>query len=203
MVRKVVGTIATTAVVAIALGILSWFAFSALTGATIITFRTGSMSPTMPQGAAAITVPIRATEVARGDVLTVQRIGEPLPVTHRVISVNKPGEIYAEAADARAAIPGTKAPSFNDPNLREIEMQGDDNAQPDHLPYLITDASRVIFSLPALGTTLMLLQSPLGMGILILAAGGCTVWAFWPRRHEAPEPRAPKHMALQQEEVSP
>lgn len=60
-------------------------------------------------------------------------------------------------------------------------MQGDDNDTPDHLPYAITDAHRVVFSLPVLGTALMMLQTPIASGALIVSVGALVVWAFWPK----------------------
>lgn len=184
MVRKILGAAATTLVVAAALGLASWFVFSALTGANLITFRTGSMSPTMPQGAVAVTLPATAAELQLGDVVTVQRAGDPMPVTHRVIEIREVAEQGPNAPDLRAAMPGGKPPDPRDPAAREIVMQGDDNATPDHLPYVVTEVRLTVFALPHVGTALMLLQTPIGMGALILGVGTLVTWAFWPRRND-------------------
>lgn len=164
-----------------ALGLACWFAFSALSGATLITFRTGSMSPTMPQGALAVSLPVSASEIEVGDVITVQRAGESLPVTHRVVKIGEIEDRSANAADIRAAAPGAGPPDLSSPGAREIVMQGDDNDTPDHLPYAITDAHRVVFSLPFVGTILMLLQTPIATGALVVLVGALVVWAFWPK----------------------
>ena len=56
--RGLLGGIAATLVVGAVLLLGAWFAYSAITGATLITFRTGSMAPTMPQGALAVALPV-------------------------------------------------------------------------------------------------------------------------------------------------
>lgn len=160
----------TAVVVAAAVTLAGWFVFAAFTGATLIMFRTGSMAPTMPQGALAISVPVNAAEIAIGDVITIQRNGESLPVTHRVINISMPPESALEDAPDSAG------------SLRSIVMQGDDNAEPDAMPYVTDQARRVIVAVPAVGTLLMLAQSPIGMATLLLGAGATVTWAFWPRR---------------------
>lgn len=182
MFQRVATSAATTLLVVAALGLASWFVFSTLTGATLITFRTGSMSPTMPQGALAIAVPVKASELEVGDVVTVQRAGELLPVTHRIIEIGAVEEQAENAADIRAAAPGSDPPDLSHPDARQIVMQGDDNDTPDQLPYALTDAYKVIISMRGLGSALMLLQSPLGIGVMLLSVGGITVWAFWPKQ---------------------
>lgn len=175
---RVVLAAATTTIVVAAAAVVAWFAYSALTGATLITFRTGSMSPTIPQGSVAVALPVTASEVQLGDVLTVQRSDEELPVTHRVLEIRTAEHASTEGLPEDA---------------REIIMHGDGNDTPDMKPYVITEARRVVLSQPGLGTALMLLQSPLGMGVLTVLAGAFTVWAFWPKPRsggEGGEPNA-------------
>ena len=181
MFSRLAGTAVTILLVVTAVGLACWFAFSAVSGATLITFRTGSMSPTMPQGAIAVSLPVAADEIEIGDVITVQRAGEALPVTHRVVEVGGVKDRAANEADIRASAPGSPPPDLTSPEAREIVMQGDDNDTPDHLPYAITDARRVVFSLPVLGTALMMLQTPIASGALIVSVGALVVWAFWPK----------------------
>lgn len=159
--RQAVRVAVTTILVVTALVPLAWFAVGALTGATLVTFRTGSMAPTMPQGAVAVTVPVAAGDIHVGDVVTVRRPDATLPVTHRVVEVD--------------AISGQ-------PAARELILQGDDNDTPDAAPYVVREAKRVVFSAPYIGAALMIAQTPLGMGVLTLLAGALTVWAFWPSR---------------------
>src|SRR5699024_9758793 len=138
--RKVLAGAVTTPLVVVALGLAAWFGYAKISGATLITFRTGSMAPTMPQGALAVTVPVRASELEVGDVITVQRAGETMPVTHRIIEIEPVQQRAAHAADIRAAAPGLGAPDLSSPHARQITMQGDDNTTADHLPYALTDA---------------------------------------------------------------
>lgn len=182
MIKKAFGIAATAVVTATVAALAAWFVFAWIAGATLITFRTGSMSPTMPQGAVAITLPSAADDVAIGDVVTVAREGEALPITHRVVEVRVPAEA-------------------SDPRQRELVLQGDANATPDARPYLVADVRRVLLSAPHVGSALMVLQSPIGMGALTVLAGALATWAFWPRRDEAltsddAEPEAPRADAL-------
>lgn len=188
MIRRITGTAVTTVLVVAAVALAAWFVFAGSAGATLIVFRTGSMAPSMPQGAVAATLPVQASELEVGDVITVQRAGESVPVTHRIIEIGPLQERPENAADIRAAAPDTGPPDLTSPHARQISMQGDDNSTPDHLPYALTDARKVIFSVPYLGAVLMLVQSPLGMGLVILGVGGLVTWAFWPR---PPAPRTP------------
>ena len=167
MLTRALGTAVTVIIIVAAVSLAAWFAFATLTGATLITFRTGSMAPTMPQGAVGVALPVSAAEIAVGDVVTVQRAGEPLPVTHRVVEVR----------DATTATSDAPLPRGG----RELVLQGDDNAQPDLLPYVVTHAKRVVVAAPGLGHTLMLLQSPIGMGAMTVVAGALATWAFWPK----------------------
>ena len=191
MIGRLFGTVTTIVLVIAAVGLAAWLGYSAATGATLIAFRTGSMSPTMPQGAIAVTVPVPASELEVGDVVTVQRAGEETPVTHRVVEIGPALIGEATAVDIRAAAPGSGPPDLSSPEARRIVMQGDDNDTPDHLPYALEDARRVVFALPHAGAALMTAQTPIGMGALILTAGVLVVWAFWPRTpRELEEPAA-------------
>lgn len=195
MLRKVIGRAITTSLVVAAIGLASWFVYAHVTGASLITFRTGSMAPTMPQGALAVTVPIQASQLAPGDVITVQRAGEPLPVTHRIIDIGSLQERPENAADIRAAAPGAGPPDLTSPHARQIQMQGDDNDTPDHLPYAVTDAKKVVFAIPHLGNILMILQTPLGRGAMILVVAALVVWAFWPKTPSPPTTATPRSTA--------
>lgn len=188
--RGLLGGIAATLVVGAVLLLGAWFAYSAITGATLITFRTGSMAPTMPQGALAVALPVEAADIEVGDVVTVRRSASDMPVTHRVVEVREPQD------------PGSSA--------RELVLKGDDNDAADFEPYTVEHARRVLVAVPGWGAALMLLQSPLGMGVLTLAAGALTAWAFWPARtggrrprgrHAGTAPAGPPDAAAVREEV--
>lgn len=129
---------------------------------SLILFRTGSMEPTIPPGSVAVVREIEAHEVEIGDVLTVEREGQ-LPVTHRVTSV------VAGKDDAE----------------RVITMQGDANEAEDPYPYVITEASTTLFSIPGLAQPVHQLGNPLVLGSLTLGASLLVGWAFWPRTPRA------------------
>lgn len=123
---------------------------------TLIMFKTGSMSPTIPAGSLAVVREIPASDIEVGDVLTVNRDGK-LPVTHRVTSVSGEGE------------------------ARTITMKGDANESEDPAPYTLTDARRVLVSVPELAKVVVWFSNPIVLGGITIAASVLVTWAFWPR----------------------
>lgn len=142
-----------------ALAIL-WFLLSLLLGWSLVLFKTGSMAPTYPTGAAAVAVPVAADEIEPGDVVTVPRAAGGFPVTHRVVSVADPG-----AGDG----------------ARELVLKGDDNATQDLELYTVTEADRVVVGAPYVGYAVTLLAQPKTLAILTTVVAALTVWVFWPR----------------------
>lgn len=121
-------------------------------------FSTGSMAPTIPAGSVAVVREIPASDVAVGDVVTVERPGE-LPVTHRVRTVaDGPGE------------------------SRTLVLRGDANASDDAEPYQVSTVGLVLFSVPGIAPVVAGLGNPLVLGGLTIGAAGLVLWAFWPRR---------------------
>lgn len=174
--QRALGTAAATLAVVAAVALACWFAFALTTGATLVTFRTGSMAPSMPQGSLAVTLPVAAPEIAVGDVVTVRRASDGQPVTHRVVEVRDPAAASSELPLAA--------------DQRELVLKGDDNDGVDMRPYVVSEARRVVLAIPKAGAVLVVVQSPIGMGILVLLAGALTAWSFWPRRPD-PDPPAP------------
>ncbi|WP_282848602.1 signal peptidase I [Microbacterium oxydans] len=125
---------------------------------TLIMFRTGSMSPTIPAGSVAVVQRVPASEVVVGDVVTVDREGE-LPVTHRVTSV----------------VAGASAQE------RVITMRGDANASEDPFPYTVSSVRKVLFAVPGVASIIAGMGNPMVLGFLTVAATSLVVWAFWPR----------------------
>ncbi|PRB08947.1 signal peptidase I [Microbacterium sp. MYb64] len=125
---------------------------------TLIMFRTGSMSPTIPAGSVAIVQQIQAGQVHVGDVVTVDRPGQ-LPVTHRVRAV----EDGASSAQ------------------RLITLRGDANAQDDPAPYPVSTVRIVRFAIPGLAPVIVAFGNPFVLGGLTLGATALVIWAFWPR----------------------
>lgn len=135
-------------------------------GYSLIMFKTGSMTPTIPAGSVALVQRIPAAEVAVGDVVTVAR-PDALPITHRVTSVRE-GERAAE---------------------RVITMKGDANDAEDPAPYTVTEVRIVRGSLPNLAYVIVWFGSPWVLGGITVGASLLVVWAFWPRRERDEEGR--------------
>lgn len=132
---------------------------------TLVMFKTGSMSPTIPAGSVAVVRQIPADEIRVGDVVTVDRPGD-LPVTHRVTSVS--------------VIDGSH-------EARTITMQGDANASPDPFPYTVETVRIVLASIPSIASVIVWFSNPVVLGAVTLAASVLVAWAFWPRHDEVHE----------------
>ncbi len=144
------------------LGLLSVLAAVAahVWGFSIVLFSTGSMTPTIPAGSAALVRLQPATSFHVGDVTTVER-KDLLPITHRIISIK---------------------PVAGQPEAREITMRGDANELEDPSPYLITQGRIVLASVPGIANLFQGMRNPLLMAGLTLLAGLLVGWAFWPRQ---------------------
>ncbi|MBO9627058.1 MAG: signal peptidase I [Microbacterium sp.] len=128
-------------------------------GYSLIMFKTGSMTPTIPAGSVALVQKIPADEIAVGDVVTVARV-DALPVTHRVTGIRDGAT----------------------PQQRVITMKGDANEAEDPAPYTVTDVRIVRGSVPNLAYVIVWFGNPWVLGGITLAASTLVVWAFWPRR---------------------
>ena len=131
---------------------------------TLIMFKTGSMSPTIPAGSLALVREIPAAEARVGDVLTISRPGD-LPITHRVTSV--------------APLAG---------GLTSITMKGDANDFADPAPYSVSSARIVLYSIPGLATAVIAVSHPVVLASITLGAAVLVGWAFWPRGRGAAVP---------------
>jgi signal peptidase len=132
---------------------------------TLIMFKTGSMSPTIPAGSLAVVREIPAAEARVGDVLTIARPGE-LPITHRVTSVTPV-----------------------DGGLTSITMKGDANDFEDPAPYTVDSARIVLYSVPWLANAVVAVSHPVALGSITLAAALLVSWAFWPRAKATAKPQ--------------
>ncbi|OWV11537.1 signal peptidase I [Micromonospora wenchangensis] len=124
---------------------------------SLILFKTGSMGPTIPAGSLAVVREIPASEVAVGDVVTVDRTPLP-PITHRVVDIADGGG-----------------------EVRLLTLRGDANESNDAAPHAVTHVRLVEWSVPKLGYAVRTLSniyvtSMIAMGIAIMVT-----WAFWPR----------------------
>ncbi|WP_167132051.1 hypothetical protein [Paramicrobacterium chengjingii] len=115
-------------------------------GITMLVFESGSMSPKITTGAAALAVKTDADDLAPGDVVSVTD-SAGRRITHRIVAAD-------EIADGS-----------NDVTLT---LQGDANLHPDDETYRVAEADRVIWSANGLGYVISALSSP----ISIFTAGG-------------------------------
>ena len=133
---------------------------------SIMMFRTGSMEPTIPAGSIAVVKEIPATDITKGDVITVNRGDELLPITHRVTEIHEVNSVTGEVT---------------------FTMRGDANDTDDPDPYTATTVQRALFSVPGIAPFIQSLQNPLVLGSLTLGATVLVIWAFWPRSEDAPD----------------
>ncbi len=154
--------------VAALLGLLAvlWMLLSPVLGLSLVAFATGSMSPTIPQGALALAREVPASELEVGSVAMLQRPGER-PISHRILAI----------AEDPAAV-----------DSRLITMQGDDNPVPDPEPYAVTSGRVILAAVPGGAAAFALLRSPIVMGLLTAGAAALVLRAFWPSpTYPAPE----------------
>jgi signal peptidase I len=97
-----------------------------LTGAKPLIFRSGSMAPAIPTGSLGISVPVDATTIRAGDVISVETAAG-VRVTHRVVSAEISGDTAA------------------------VSLKGDANSIPDAEPHVLQVADRVVAHAPLLG----------------------------------------------------
>ncbi|WP_404850579.1 signal peptidase I [Dietzia kunjamensis] len=127
---------------------------------SLIMFKTGSMSPTIPTGSLAVVRQIPASDIKVGDITTVSRGEGRLPVTHRVVAVTPiGGDSYS------------------------LEMKGDANPSPDAQPYEVTEVRKVLWHAPGLAYVVSAVSQPIYMAGITIATSIIVVWAFWPRKH--------------------
>ncbi|WP_404287410.1 signal peptidase I [Glutamicibacter arilaitensis] len=145
---------------------------------SIMMFRTGSMSPTITAGSIAFVREVPATEIAVGDIVTVERGENILPVTHRVIEILE--------TDGNGFVTFT--------------MQGDANETRDVDPYNVSTVKTVLFSIPGVAPVIQWFSIPYVLGGLTVGASALVVWAFWPRKGEEriqlPQESTPQHFSL-------
>jgi signal peptidase len=128
---------------------------------SLIMFKTGSMSPTIPTGSLAVVREIPASAIRVGDITTVSRGEDRLPVTHRVVSVTPVGDgSYARG------------------------MKGDANDSPDAQPYVVAEVRKVLWHAPGLAYVVSRISQPIYMAGITVAASFLVVWAFWPRKQQ-------------------
>lgn len=148
-----------TLVGVIGIATIAWLLAAWIWGLSIVVFVTGSMSPTMPVGAAAVSQLTAAAELRIGDVVTVPRPDTGQPVTHRIVAID-------EVAAA--------------PDERELTLQGDDNDFADSQTYVVGEAPRVLAAVPGLRAVVLWAQTPIVMIAASILIALAIAWALWP-----------------------
>ncbi|MGX4655193.1 signal peptidase I [Micromonospora sp. SCSIO 07396] len=124
---------------------------------SLVLFKTGSMGPTIPAGSLAVVREIPASEVAVGDVVTVDRAPLP-PITHRVVDI----------ADGGGSV-------------RLLTLRGDANESNDAAPHAVTHVRLVEWSVPKLGYAVRTLSNIYVTSMIAMGIAAIVTWAFWPR----------------------
>lgn len=120
----------------------------AMFGVKPLVFKSGSMGPSIPAGALALSRPVDASDIRVGDVVSTMT-AERVRVTHRVVAVSGTGR------------------------GRELTLRGDANPTPDQQSYRVTRVDRVFWSVPWLGRVVAFLGTPIGL--ILLGAFGISV----------------------------
>jgi signal peptidase I len=127
----------------------------AVMGGSTFVVAGGSMEPTIPLGSAVVTVPVAATDLAVGDIVSL-RVGEQHAVfTHRIIRLaERDGAVW-------------------------LETRGDANTAADPSIVPATDViGRVSLSIPLAGYLVMVMSSLQGM-LFLLSLGGLVLAGTW------------------------
>ncbi|CAD5991079.1 S26 family signal peptidase [Agreia sp. COWG] len=139
---------------------IGWGVATLFFGFSLVTFATGSMAPTIPTGSIALVREVPASQLEIGQVVTLQRGGERLPITHRITDI-------------------TPNPAVRDGFI--ISMQGDANAIPDVFPYYVKRGKVVLWSAAGGQAVSDMIGSPVTLIAITAGAGALVLWAFWPR----------------------
>jgi len=138
---------------------------------SLVVFQTGSMAPAIPAGSVAVSRSTAAENLRVGDVVTVERPGQ-LPITHRIVSIERfPGSATTWSATLR----------------------GDANPTNDPFPYEISEAKKVLFSIPHSAQGVVILSHPVTLIVLCFLVSLIVIWALWPTGSSFDNPDAPRN----------
>ncbi|MDP3890608.1 signal peptidase I [Nocardioides sp.] len=128
-----------------------------------LVFRSGSMAPAIDTGALALVRTVPAVDLRVGDVVSVEGEGGTR-VTHRVVSIATQGV------------------------QRQLTLQGDANRTADREVHTVSEADRVIGSVPWAGYVLGWMKGQVGMLLLGLYGAFLASVLFRGRNEDAPPP---------------
>lgn len=114
----------TTILVAVTAVFVAAMIFPALTGRTPMTVLTGSMQPTLPPGHIVVFGPVDPSTLKPGDVIAYQpdnNVTGGIPITHRVISVDSPGDPRGHIIVKGDAVPLPDAPVSPDQVIGKMD----------------------------------------------------------------------------------
>jgi signal peptidase len=129
------------------IGALALLLAPQLMGARLLVVLSQSMEPTVPMGSIVVSLPVSASEIAVGDLITFHSTGpdgSPALVTHRVVEV---------VDDGIAVRFRTKGDAVEEPDLNLVE--------PHNL------VGRVLFNVPMVGYLVGFVHTPLGLFALV------------------------------------
>lgn len=106
---------------------------------------------------------VPAAEISPGDVVTVDRGPDQLPLTHRVTEVTDRD-------------PATGRTTFR--------MRGDANPSEDPGVYVETEVRRVVFSVPTGAAALQWFAHPAVLGGLTVLVSVLVAWSFWTKEND-------------------
>lgn len=133
--------------------------FAVLFGVRPVIFVSGSMSPAIGTGSLALTVPVAASDIRVGDIVTTSRARDGVLVTHRVTHIER---------DAESGRWG-------------LQMRGDANKAADSETYDVTaGAARVVWHAEGWGRVVAAANSTW----IAVAALALVIIAAWPSRRQ-------------------
>lgn len=130
---------------------------SLLFGITPLVFRSGSMSPDIPTGSLALARTADASDLRVGDVVSVDNQAGTR-ITHRVVATEPAGDQVV------------------------LTLKGDANPAADPVTYTVSEADRVLGSVPVLGYVAAWLSSKTAIFLGGIVAGALLMLAFGPIR---------------------
>jgi signal peptidase len=153
--HRTVNVLVVLVVVAVALPFVVYAAPGVIGGEAGFVVLSGSMSPTMEVGDVVVVERVDPDRIAVGDVVSFERPGEEVPVTHRVVAVDEDhiGTYYRTKGDAAETVDATSVrPGAVVGRLMEFDV-----------PY----AGPTQLVIPWLGSAILFVNTPVGFALAV------------------------------------